>query len=278
MLSAALALVTPVLLYLAPLSKAEYIAPERHGLLGFFCLILAAAAGYKAYGVFSSGDRTKIAVVAMAAGALSCLVLLIDAFSFFKDGRLTNKLKIPNLIPVLWALSLTVSNFSITTSYLNNSVLLINIFADAFLMLFLFQFAKKFSGIYGDENSPIYIYSALMCALLELTAFSHSVLSGSYSDLYRPAAALFCMAALAVMLKNKVPDYVPETDEVVETVPFRLSPEELKNNTDEAPAAEEVKAAETPETTEKAAEVPATEEAAPAGETAGKDETNEELR
>jgi len=239
-LSAVLALVTPLLLYLSPLSKAEYIEPKRHVLHGVICVLLGLSAGYSAYSLFSSGEeRTKTVLAVIVMGALACAVLIIDGIGFIAGGKLVNKLKIVNLFPVLWALTLTVSNFSITTSYLNNTVLLIKIFADAFLMLFLFQYAKKFSGIYGDGNSPIFIYSALMCALLELSAFVQGVmLKSGTTEFYRAAAALFCVSALVIMLKNRVPDYVPREDgDAIETVPFKLSSEEKLNEApvDEAP-------------------------------------------
>lgn len=237
-LTAVLTLITPVLLYLAPLSTAPIIEPKKNIIHGLASLALGLCAGYNAYELIKAPDEgSKTVLALMCASALSCIVLIADAAGFFSNGSLIQKLKIPNLVPVLWALFLTVSNFSVTVSYLNNTVLLINIFADAFLMLFLFQYAKKFSGINGEGNSPVFIYSALMCALLELSAFVSSVImalskssAASFFAVspYRLFTALFCITALIAMLKNKAPDFVPvsEDDEVIKTAPFEPMPEE----------------------------------------------------
>lgn len=251
--TAVIALINPVLLYLAPLSKAEYIEPERNIPHAVACLLFGLCAGYNSYALIKApSDGSKTALASGVAGIAALIVLIAFAAGYFTGGKLIQKLKIPALIPVLWALFLTVNNFSITQSYLNNTVLLINIFGDAFLMLFMFQYAKKVSGIYGDTNSPSFIYSAVMCAMLELSAFVTSAVTvlkngaeASFAEIspYRLFAALFCLTALIVMLKNKAPDYSPAPEEeVIETVPFKAegeetpsdSPEKTEENTDDS--------------------------------------------
>ncbi|MCH5198628.1 MAG: hypothetical protein J1E34_06945 [Oscillospiraceae bacterium] len=236
LLAAALVIITPLLLYLTPLSKAEYIEPKEHFFHGLISLGLGLTAGYNSFELMRSSGAEKTVLPLMISGAAAGIVFIIDAVGFFSKGKIVQKLKILNLIPVIWALFLTINNFTLTTSYLNNTALLINIFADAFLMIFLFQYAKKFSGIYGDANSPSFIYFALMSALLEISSFISSLISvlakGSSASFfaitpYRLFAAAFCVSALAIMLKNKVPDYAPDSnEEEIKTAPFDLPSDE----------------------------------------------------
>ena len=237
-LAAALAIITPILLYLTPLSRAAYIEPKENVFHAVCCFGLGLGAAYSAYITSKKYTNEKDLLVLIILSALSAVVLIANAVGFFTNGKLVQKLKIPNLIPVLWAMLLTVSNFNITSGYLANTLILINIFADAFLMLFLFQYAKKFSGINGSENSPIFIYSGLICSLFEITAFAASVISvfvkhatSSFTAFapYRLFAALFSVSALIIMLNNKVPDapeIEDEDEEVIETEPFAPMEEE----------------------------------------------------
>ena len=145
------------------------------------------------------------------------------------------------VFPALWALAKTLTYFSYYTSYIKVSALLIAIFADVFLTIFLFEYGKKVTGLGGDGNSPSYLASALVCAALQLSAAATGIagLIKQTEFLYTPfayyrlAAALFCITAVALFLKNDVPDYVPKA--AIETHP-------LEADAAAAPAPEETSA------------------------------------
>lgn len=234
-LAALLALITPVLLYLTPLPS-KNIKPKKNDFHALMNLALALAAAYNSYALMRTSDGAKTALPLIVCGAAASVVLLTDAAGFFLNNEIIQRLKLLNLIPVLWALLLTVKNFSVTVSYLNNTVMLVNIFADAFFMLFLFEYAKKISGINGEGNSVSFIYAALMSALLELSSFITSVIGiigSSDADIlasimpYRLFAALFCASALAMLLKREHERRyrkLPEFEVEIETVSFDPMP------------------------------------------------------
>ena len=239
----AVAALTFVLFYLCPLSKAEYIETRRNIPHAVASLLMAAGFAVGAVqtlksaavstdaglsvtedtvqtglsGVASSRLHTLIAVLGFAA----CAALLVNAAAFLTGKDLTGKLKILQLFPALWALFRSLSYFSVTVSYIRVPALLISIFADVLLMIFMYEYARKISGVAGDGNSPIYLSTALLCALLQLCAGLASVVGYFpghtaivYADLapYRFAAVVFCLSAVVLMLGNRVPDYAPEEE------------------------------------------------------------------
>lgn len=260
------ALLVPAVCYICPLSKAEYIAAEKRPLHAISCLLFAAAVLGDSISLFTSGaandvsqssvrhilsqNNGRLVNATAILGILAAVALVLCAVSFFAGKELIKKAKVLYLTPALWALCKTMSYFTINASYLNNTSLLVCIFADVFMMIFFFEYARKVTGIAGDGNSAAYLGTALVCAFLQLSAGVTGVL-GELSlrgpvlhapfAFYRLAAALFCLTAVALLLKNKVPDYVP-AGETVETHP--LEP-----------------AAETPATEAPATETPATEAA-----------------
>ena len=266
------ALLVPAVCYLCPLSKAEYIAAEKRPLHAISCLLFAAAVIGNSISLFTSGAANDISqnsvkhilsqnngrlVNATAVlGIIAAIALVLCAVSFFTGKELIKKTKILYLAPALWALCKTMSYFTINASYLNNTSLLVCIFADVFLMIFFFEYARKVTGIAGDGNSAAYLGTALVCAFLQLSAGVTGLL-GALSlrgpvlhapfAFYRLAAALFCLTAVALLLKNKVPDYVPAS-ETVETHPLEPVPEAPAPEmpTPEAPVFE-TPVAETPE-------------------------------
>ncbi|MBQ6023177.1 MAG: hypothetical protein IJL25_09625 [Clostridia bacterium] len=248
-LAVGLALLTPAACYLCPLSKAEYIAAAKRPLHAVACLLFAVAVLGDSISLFTSGavndvsqssvrhilsqNNGRLVNATAVLGVIAAITLALCAVSFFAGKELIKKAKVLYLAPALWALCKTMSYFTINASYLNNTSLLVCIFADVFLMVFFFEYARKVTGIAGDGNSAVYLGTALVCAFLQLSAGVTGllgVLPGREEILhapfafYRPAAALFCLTAVALLLKNTVPDYVP-AGETVETHPLEPAPE-----------------------------------------------------
>ena len=255
-LAPGLAVLTFIIAYLTPLSKAEYIAAAKRPLHALAALFLAAAVGLDAYLQFTSAERTRLTVASGAVGILAVAALVIVAVSFFTGKELIKKAKALYLAPALWAMTKTVAYFAIYTPYLKHSTLLLQIFADLFLMIFLYEYARKITGLGGDGNSPSFLASACVAAVLELAAVATPLTwliqntDGLYTSaspfaLYRCAAALFCLTAAAVFLKNNVPDYDPA--KVIPTHPLEAEDGAAPEETD-APAA--APAAEGPDTPE----------------------------
>ena len=247
-LAVGFALLVPAVCYLCPLSKAEYIAAAKRPLHAVSCVLFAAAIVWDCFYLLKNGadnDISKSSVrhilsqnngrlvnATIVLGAIAAISLILCAVSFFAGKELIKKAKVLYLVPALWALCKTMSYFTINASYLNNTALLVCIFADVFLMIFFFEYARKITGIAGDGNSAAYLGTALVCAFLQLSAGVTGIL-GELSlrgpvlhapfAFYRLGAALFCLTAVALLLKNNVPDYVP-AGETVETHPLEDAP------------------------------------------------------
>ncbi len=247
-LAGCVALLPPVLAYLCPLSRAEGFAAEKRPLHALFCLLFALTIVWDILvyadavtnqkndflffvridnGSFSvltagnklfSGTNSRLPAATCIAGALACVSLVICASAFFLGRPYTKKARLLHIFPVFWAMCKTMSYLPINVSFLQNSALLTCIFGDMFLMIFLFEYARKVTGIAGDGNSPAYLATALSAAVLQLAAAVTGLvglLPGRtpfiYAEFapYRVAAALFCITAVAVLLRDTAPDYVP---------------------------------------------------------------------
>ena len=265
-LGALIALGVPLVCWLCPLSKAEYIASVKNIPHALTSLLLAAAVGLDCYTIKNasgeatgssvrhilaqSGDRLTTAAVIM--GVLACIALVLGAVSFFTGTEIVKKVKVLQLAPALWALCKCMRYFSVNASYINNSAMLLCIFADVFLMIFFFEYARKVSGIAGDGNSPSFLGTALVAAILQLSAAVTGIIGSVWQGgaflhaefaAYRVGAVLFAVTAVVLFFKNKVPDYAPQETEI-ETHP-------LPQNAAEAPAPQETAA---PAETQAAAE------------------------
>ena len=241
-LAAVIALGVPLVCWLCPLSKAEYIAAVKNIPHAIACILLAAAIGYDCYTVKNtsgqavsnsvrhilsqSGDRLTMAAIVM--GVLACIALVLTAVSFIAGKDYIMSVRILQLAPALWALCKCMRYFSVNASYINNSAMLLCIFADVFLMIFFFEYARKITGIAGDGNSPSFLGTALVTAILQLSAAVTGVIGSVWQGgaflhaefaAYRIAAVVFCVTAIVLFLKNKVPDYVPAAA-AIETYPL----------------------------------------------------------
>ncbi len=234
------AVLIPLLFYVCTLSRAEYIAAETrplHALAAVFAAVLTGFDGVKQ--VFTPADTSaagnsvtaaaasRLPIAAAVTGVLAAAALLVIAASFFTGKDLMKKVRVLLLFPALWALCKTVSHFAVSANYLRNSALLIAVFADVFMMLFFFEYAKKLAGYGGDGNSPACLACACLTAILQFSAAATGLcgLAGRGEFLYAPfeayrlAAALFALTAVAVLLTNRVPDYVP-SGERIDTYPL----------------------------------------------------------
>ena len=242
-LAVAIAVIIPLISYLTPLSKAEYIAAAKRPLHALGCIALAAGIGAQVVTDFTSGERTRLVIASTVIGAVAFIALMMCFWAFLSGKEITKKARLLYVFPAAWGLCRTVSYFTIYTSYLKTSALLLAIFADMFLMVFLFEYAKKITGLGGDGNSPAYLSTALVCAVLQCAAAVTGIVGivkgveFIYTPFYyyRVAAALFCLTAVGMFLKNNVPDYNPE----IEVHPLSAEAEETES---EEPEEEETKA------------------------------------
>ena len=156
-----------------------------------------------------------VSVVAPLFALLSAIAMALNGVSFLMGQLFIRKLKILLLCPALWAFFLTIGYFKITVSYVKVSQLMLTIFADAFLMIFLFEYARLLSGIGILDSIHAFYGSGLAAAFLLLSA----ELPNLYLKLFAPeklvihcelrlfnlAAALFVIAALAYAARNGLP-------------------------------------------------------------------------
>lgn len=98
------------------------------------------------------------------------IVILIESIITARGKELPSYMKLPMLIPVLWAFAETLSFFSVTVSYVKVSQLLLTIFSLAFTMLFLFENARISSDI-GKKDAMWFFYaSGIIAAGLSFAA------------------------------------------------------------------------------------------------------------
>jgi len=156
-----------------------------------------------------------ISVLAPLLALLSAVAMLLNGISFLTGKFIIPKLKILLLCPALWAFFLTIEYFKITVSYVKVSQLMLTIFADAFLMIFLFEYARLISGIGILDAIHAFYGSGLAAAFLLLSA----ELPNLYFQLFAPeklvihcqlrtvnlAAALFVIAAMLYAARNGLP-------------------------------------------------------------------------
>ena len=248
-LAFAVAAGAPLLSWLAPLSKAEYIACVKRPVHAVGCFAMAAGVVKSFADLFSAGERTRLVIATVVVGAVAAAALLVCGVAFLTGKELPKKARILYAFPALWGLCNAVSYFTIYGSYIKNSPLLLAIFADVFLMLFLFEYGRKVTGIAGDGNSPAYLGTALVCAVFQGCTAATGIVGIARGveylyvpfAFYRVCAVLFCLTAIAVFLKNNVPDYVPKPaqDAEIETHPLEEAAAENEPFEEEEEAAEE---------------------------------------
>ena len=178
---------------------------------------------------YTFGDAVKamggyIYLVAPVFALLSSLAMILNGVSFFSGSQLIRKLKILILCPALWAFFQTISYFKITVSYVKVSQLMLTIFADAFLMIFLFEYARFVSGIGIRESIHAFYGTGFAAAFLLLATELPNLFFALFDKeklvvhcefrLYNLLAALFVIAALLYAARSgktaEQPTEVPE--------------------------------------------------------------------
>ena len=124
-LAVGIALIVPLLAYLTPLSKAEYIAPAKRPLHALGCLALGAAIALDAVKPLFGEEKTRLTFVTALLGAAAAVALINCNTAFLTGGDSVRKVKILMVFPALWALAKTLTYFSYYTSYIKTSALLI---------------------------------------------------------------------------------------------------------------------------------------------------------
>ena len=168
--------------------------------------IMEAKDAYYSFKEAISAMGGYIYLVAPVFALLSAVAMVLNGVSFLTGNGLIGKLKILILTPSLWAFFLTISYFKITMSYLKVSQLMLTIFADAFLMIFLFEYARFVSGVgigesvhafYGSGFAAAFLLLATELPNLFFTLFDKEKLVVNCEfRLYNLLAALFVIAAL----------------------------------------------------------------------------------
>lgn len=171
---------------------------------------------YKVYGSFKAvGSAMGGALYAVTPflALLAGVILLIDAIAFITGKMFIKKLKICQVFPVLWAFSVTVEYFSITASYLKMTQLMLTIFSSAFLMLFLFNYARFISGIGFDKNGASFFATGFISAFLLLVTSIPNLWFKLFAPektvvycpfvLYNFFAGLFVVSAVIYVMRNR---------------------------------------------------------------------------
>ena len=163
---------------------------------------------------YVKSEKQYVALIGVVFGFLTAVVLLIDAAAFLTGKDLFAKLKLCHLFPVLWLFCITVNYFSITVSYLNVTQLMLMIFADGFLMVFLFEFARFLCDI-GANEAPWMLFASgtiaevFLCAsalpnlALTLAGKSEMLVEHCPLNVYELAAVLFVATGMLLAAGNK---------------------------------------------------------------------------
>lgn len=223
---------SPMLLcYLSSQCKSGAFAGGRSIFLSLCSLVMGAGALTKALSVYrevSAGassmmlgilryakeGKAYIELVGVVLGVLAAIVFAVNAISLLTGSKLISSLKFCQLIPALWLFTVTVTHFKVNVSYFNVTQLMLQIFADAFLMLFMFEFARFISGI-GITEADWLVYASgitaliLLCAaslpnlMLFIGGHSEKLVSHCPFEWYSIAAVLYVLAALITLALNK---------------------------------------------------------------------------
>ena len=178
---------------------------------------------------YVKAEKQYVAMIGVVFGFLTAVVLLIDAAAFLTGKDLFAKLKLCHLFPVLWLFCITVNYFSITVSYLNVTQLMLMIFADGFLMVFLFEFARFLCDI-GANEAPWMLFASgtiaevFLCAsalpnlALTLAGKSEMLVEHCPMNVYDLAAVLFVTTGMLLAAGNK-------THSAIRLDPVEMAPE-----------------------------------------------------
>lgn len=175
-------------------------------------LVLAFKNGFGVSPYTEEGRVNYVAKLIPAFALLTAAVLLVNFISFISGKMIVGKIKILSLIPALWGFFVTINYFTVTASYIRVTQLMLTIFADAFLMLFLLEYARYVSGIgIADAVWAFYATGIVASSLLLVTEIPNLIFRFFMNDnvivncefrFFNLAAALFVITAMCNAAKN----------------------------------------------------------------------------
>lgn len=232
----ALGILLPLALcYISSHCKTEAFVPRRSIFTGFASLAMGATALIKSISDFNALKaksaglkfffyvkefKATIELAGVILGFLAAAVFLINAVALISGGKYMPSLKLCQLLPSLWMFALTIVHFKVNVSYLNVTQLMLQIFADAFLMLFFFELARFISDV-GVFESDWLVYASGFSALILTCAASLPnlvfYLGGSTEKLvahcpfnwYSPVSIVYVIAGLLLVAGNRASRAIP---------------------------------------------------------------------
>ena len=239
-LSVGFALCTVLLFYLGRQIPVSGLGGRRNIPHAAASLLTAGLVGYDAYvqyaayrsgavivtaGVGAANALGRVVLAYVLFAALAAVVFLLDAVSFAAAPALGEKMRVLRLIPVVWVFFRTIRFFAVTASYIHSTQLFLTIFASAFLMLFLFEYARKQAKVTAEDNTAVFCATGVIAGVLLLTVGLTDLLlkvtgrgAMPHCDFepYMLGAAAFCFTSLLV-LKGETGR---RKDETVPTAPL----------------------------------------------------------
>lgn len=175
----------------------------------------------------------RIEFLATIFAVLGGIVILAEGIITASGREIPSFMKLPMLIPVLWAFLETLTFFSVTVSYLEVSQLFFEIFSRAFLMVFLFEHARMVSGIGKKDSSWFFFASGILAAGFLLMAGVPYFLASLFAaerivsycpfEFYVLAGGLYAVATVIKRSgkeeeENEIPVSPLNTEDVTETL------------------------------------------------------------
>lgn len=171
-------------------------------------------------------------------GILAAIYIMVFGISYI-DGRTTySKYKLLALCPLAWAAARLVIRFIKKISYVNVSDLMLELFAIAFMMLFLLSFARISSGLSNKKSMRSLwaagFVSAFLCAaanlprLVVIITANSSVLPEEYPfELCDFGFAFFAICYIVNSMKsaknNDAFEILDEADEDIPPVSYEIT-------------------------------------------------------
>ena len=183
------------------------------------------------FSVITEAFGGKIEFFATVLGILAGVVILAECIITGSGREMPSFMKLPMLIPVLWAFLETLTFFSVTVSYLEVSQMFFEIFSRAFLMVFLFEHARMVSGIGKKDSSWFFFASGLLAAgflfmagvpyFLAAIFAPEKIVSYCPFEFYTLAGGFYAVATVIKRSgkeENEIPIMPLNTEDVTETL------------------------------------------------------------
>lgn len=165
-------------------------------------------------------------------GAITAVVLIVSVYGSGNE-KMRKILGIPMLVPTLWGVLKLTDLFSVNISFLKVAPMLIAVFSQLFLMVFLFENSRYTVGVGRKGSCWFFFASGLIAAGLGICICIPTLLCKIFTpensitmfnvDLYWYFGALWALVSVieAAKSKNTVPpaeDENPDIPEITETL------------------------------------------------------------